>query len=345
MSSRRGSAACARCSRSTRAAHGSGGRCTAAAWVSWAWAGGRSSCSPRCSTPTRPTTWRRAPTTRTTRRAACRPARWRRAPRRPASAGRHKRAPGAWAARREELAHGFGLRAERARDPLGARELKNLAPLAHQRAQVGQRPQVPQLVRVDDRAHALDLPLSDVEGHHTDQPALAVEEQRTWLPVYLLAARGDAEAGEGAQPRDQRARRLGAAVDRTCEGGSLAAAVGAEHHVVGQQLLQPLEVAFLGGREEAARKLLPLLARGLEPGAPLLHLAARPCGELAGVLLARPDDLRDPVVGLVEHLAQQERGALLGRQALEQDEEGVDSESAISALRAGSSSALATSGS
>src|SRR6266540_4346566 len=50
--------------------------------------------------------------------------------------------------------------------------------------------------------------------------------------------------------------------------------------------------------------------------------AAGPCGELAGVLLARPDDLRDPVVGLVEHLVQQERGALLGRQALEQDEEG-----------------------
>jgi hypothetical protein len=27
-----------------------GGRCTAAAWASWAWAAGRSSCSPRCST-------------------------------------------------------------------------------------------------------------------------------------------------------------------------------------------------------------------------------------------------------------------------------------------------------
>ena len=38
----------------------------------------------RSSTPTRPTTLHRAPTTRTTRRAACRPARWRRAPRRPA---------------------------------------------------------------------------------------------------------------------------------------------------------------------------------------------------------------------------------------------------------------------
>ena len=91
---------------------------------------------------------------------------------------------------------------------------------------------------------------------------------------------------------------------------------------MGQQLLQPLEVALLGGREEAGRELLALLARGLEPRAPLLHVAAGPRGELAGVLLARPDDLRDPVVGLVEHLAQQERGALLGRQALEQDEEG-----------------------
>src|SRR5918999_6413980 len=77
-------------------------------------------------------------------------------------------------------------------------ELKNLAPLAQQRAQVGQRPQVPQLVRVDDRAHGLDLALRDVEGHHGDQPALAVEEERTRLPVYLLAARGDAEAGGSA---------------------------------------------------------------------------------------------------------------------------------------------------
>jgi len=31
---------------------------------------------------------------------------------------------------------------------------------------VGYRPQVAQLVRVDDRAHALDLALRDVEDHH-----------------------------------------------------------------------------------------------------------------------------------------------------------------------------------
>jgi hypothetical protein len=71
-----------------RAARWSGDRRTAVAWASWEWAAGRSSCLPRCSTPTRPTTWRRARTTRTTRRAACRPARWRRAPRPPVFAGR-----------------------------------------------------------------------------------------------------------------------------------------------------------------------------------------------------------------------------------------------------------------
>ena len=57
-------------------------------------------------------------------------------------------------------------------------------------------------------------------------------------------------------------------------------------------------------------------------GAALLHVAPRPRRELAGVGLAGADDRRDLVVGVVEHLAQQERGPLLGREALEHDEEG-----------------------
>jgi hypothetical protein len=153
---------------------------------------------------------------------------------------------------------------------LEPRGLTNLAALATQRAQVAHRPQVPQLVRVDDRAHALDLALRDVEARHADQPALAVEEQRTRLAVHLLTADGEAaEAGEGAHPSDQQARDAGAAVDRSCGGGRLAAAVATENDVVGQQLLQPFEIALLGGREEAGRELLLLLARGLEAGTPL----------------------------------------------------------------------------
>jgi hypothetical protein len=71
----RASAACASCSRSTHAVHGTNGRCMAVVWPSWAWAAGRSSCSLRCSTPMRPTMWRRAATTKRTLRATCRPAR------------------------------------------------------------------------------------------------------------------------------------------------------------------------------------------------------------------------------------------------------------------------------
>ena len=52
--------------------------------------------------------------------------------------------------------------------------------------------------------------------------------------------------------------------------------------------------------------------RAVAAGAALLDVAAGPRGELAGVLLAGADDPRDLLVGLVEHLAQQEGGALLG---------------------------------
>jgi hypothetical protein len=108
----------------------------------------------------------------------------------------------------------------------------------------------------------------------------------------------------------------------TGDGGRLTATVAAEHHIMGQRLLKGFEVPILDGREKARRELLVVLARGREPRAPFLDVPAGARDELPGVGLARGDDLRDPPVGLVKHLAQQERGALLGRQTLEQDEEG-----------------------
>jgi len=73
--------------------------------------------------------------------------------------------------RRATGARAWGSQWSRSSSP----ELTNLAPPAQQRAQVAHRPQVPQLVRVDDRAHALDLALCDVEDRHADRPALAVD--------------------------------------------------------------------------------------------------------------------------------------------------------------------------
>jgi hypothetical protein len=162
-----------------------------------------------------------------------------------------------------------------------------------------------QLVRVGDRAHTLDPAVGDVEDRDAEQLALGVEEERARLAVDLLAARREAtKAGEGAQAPDQQARHLRAAVDGTWGCGYFAAAIAAEDDVVGEQLLQSVEVALLDGGEEAVRELLAPLARGLEARPPLLNVAAGSADELAGVLLARADDLRDPVLGLVERLVQ-----------------------------------------
>ena len=88
-----------------------------------------------------------------------------------------------------------------------------------------------------------------------------------------------------------------------------------------EQRLESTEVAVLRRREEPAGQLFALLARGLEPRAPLLHVTPRSRRDLPHVVLALVDDLRDLVVSVVEHVAQQQHRALLGREGLEQHEE------------------------
>ena len=56
------------------------------------------------------------------------------------------------------------------------------------------RPDVPELVRVDDRAHALDPAVGDVERHHADHALLAVQQERARLAVDLDPA--DRGAGD-----------------------------------------------------------------------------------------------------------------------------------------------------
>ena len=64
-----------------------------------------------------------------------------------------------------------------------------------------------------------------------------------------------------------------------------------------------------------------MLARGLEPRPALVHVPSRADIELTAVVLGSVDDPGDLVVAVVEHLAEQEHGALDRRQALQQDEE------------------------
>jgi hypothetical protein len=70
-SSRRASAASGRCSTSTSTASATACGCTAAGWASSASRAARSSCSPRSSIPTAPTTWLHRRTTCPTSRPVC----------------------------------------------------------------------------------------------------------------------------------------------------------------------------------------------------------------------------------------------------------------------------------
>src|SRR5919108_3740534 len=118
------------------------------------------------------------------------------------------------------------------------------------------------LVGIDDRADVADLPPVDLQRHHADQPARGIDESGPRLTVDL------AEAKLAAQPRclpgpvANRARDAAAAAQRLCQRRGLAAAVAVEGHVLGQQRLQPTQIALLRGGEEAPRQLLALLPRG-----------------------------------------------------------------------------------
>ena len=113
-----------------------------------------------------------------------------------------------------------------------------------------------------------------------------------------------------------------AAEDRPRERRGLAAAVAVELDVGGQELLQRLHVAVLDGAEEPGGQLLLLLAGDVVAGPLLVDPGPRAHPELAGRRLAAPDDLGDLAEGVVEDVVEQEDGALLGRELLEQDEEG-----------------------
>ena len=155
-------------------------------------------------------------------------------------------------------------------------------------SQIADRTNVPQLIRVDDRAHGLDLSASYVKREDSDQLPSAVEEKGARLTVHLdLMQHRSTEEPALASPGQQRARDAAATVQRLCQGPHLTTAVTVQHHVLGQQRLQRSQIARMRSREEALCQLVALLARGRKARPPLRDLAARPCGELAGVGFAR----------------------------------------------------------
>ena len=85
-----------------------------------------------------------------------------------------------------------------------------------QRPEVADRPEVRQLIGVDDRVDARDLTGGDIERHHADQPLLCVEKERSRAAVDLDGT--PRHAGSAVARRSQaisvRATRLRPCSDR-----------------------------------------------------------------------------------------------------------------------------------
>ena len=86
----------------------------------------------------------------------------------------------------------------------------------------------------------------------------------------------------------------------------------------GEQPLESCEVAVARGGRKGFDELPPIDDR--DPATTsAAEASARSCHELAGVLLAHPDDLRDIAIRVVERFSEHEGGTLRGRQPLQED--------------------------
>ena len=101
-----------------------------------------------------------------------------------------------------------------------------------------------QLLRVDDRADALDLSVGDVERERAHDVPLPVDGQGAGLAVDLHGSdREPVDALGAPHPVDQRLRDRSTSEHRAGDGPNLAAAVAVQRDIVSQHCLQGVQVA------------------------------------------------------------------------------------------------------
>src|SRR6266851_3250203 len=216
------------------------------------------------------------------------------------------RQPSSGPARREPgssrpVRHSTSYRSSR---PASVRRAQLTAEALH----VGERPEVEQLLWVDDRADGLHLPVGDVEHEDVDQAAVRVEEHGPGLPVEFGLADGDPELADLAAQAEHQAADAVAAGDRARPRWAHAAAVTADNDVRGEHRDQPVHVPVADGAEEPAGQFLTLAAGGLETRPALADVAARTEGQLAAVAGVLGDDAGDLVVVVAEDVVKKEDG-------------------------------------
>jgi hypothetical protein len=180
-----------------------------------------------------------------------------------------------------------------------------------------------ELLRVDvARRHELQRPLGREPlslpkrrlGRATEQAAgLAIDPHPTGLELAGIGAR---LRHGGHEARDERG-----ADERLPRRHRLAAAVGVQDGVLGEQLLQGLQIAFLGGRQEPFQQGVAGSAVGVEARTAGLEMLPSSRHELPRVHLGPLDDAGDLRVVVAEHLAQQVGRPLDRGQPLQQHQQ------------------------
>jgi hypothetical protein len=169
-----------------------------------------------------------------------------------------------------------------------------------------------ELVGVDHRTDRLDQAVGDVEREDADHVAFGVVGHGTWLAVHHGRRAVGAVVPRPAEQPEQEPGHPRCAVQRLAPGQALATAVADHDHVRSEEVQQAVEVTAADRLEEPAGYLVPLLARGLEPGLALVDVVPGADEDLPAVRLGLAGDLGDLGVVVAEDLVEQEHGAFGG---------------------------------
>jgi hypothetical protein len=118
------------------------------------------------------------------------------------------------------------------------------------------RPQVPELVGVDQRPDGLDLPVKDVERQHEEHPATRVTDDRARLTIDLLRLDDEPDLVELRCDRDQEPGNVLGPDHAASKRRRLAPTIADERHVSREQLEQPVHIPRRESLEERGGELL-----------------------------------------------------------------------------------------
>ena len=181
--------------------------------------------------------------------------------------------------------------------------------------------QVPELVRIHDRADRLDLSVEHVERHGADDLAVPIAEDRTGLAIQLAGLHSCVDAGEGREIHGEHAGDIVGAEHGPGQRGCFASTVTDQLDIGGEQLGQSVDIAVPECLKEPRRQLIPFPAIGLEPRTPDAHVPPRSHHQLSARRLGPANGTGNLIEPEPEHLPEHKHRPFQRGQPFEQQQD------------------------